>query len=144
MSNLVDFDNELGTDFTCLTDIDANLTVVDGRRGLAESAARRLQTPQFGLFYDNDYGDDLSNLIGAIVVASRIARRSEIEVLKDERVLDADSDVTVVLPETTGASEDEIGDTRIDIRLTDDDGPFDLTLVVADGEVTIANLEEFT
>lgn len=140
----VDFNDPLGTDFTCVSDVDANLTLVDGRRGLSESAARRLQTPLRFLFYDNDYGDDVSNLIGAIVQPSRIARRSELEVLKDERVQDADSEVTLIDIDTPNASDDDIGNMRIDIRLTDEDGPFDLTLVVADGEVTIANLEEFT
>ena len=129
----------LGTDFACVDDLDANLSLVDGRLGLAQASARRISTPRLGLHYDPNYGFDIRNELGR-PFGQRIASQNiEQEILKDERVNDVVASVETVIVAT---SADEVsGDMRINISLTDDEGPFELTLEVADG-VTAVLLEE--
>jgi hypothetical protein len=78
---------DLGSDFAGILDIDATLTWVSGWRNLGNALARRLTTPNGGLFYDPDYGFDLRSLLNAAVrdttwIEARIVK----EVLKDKRV----------------------------------------------------------
>ena len=75
----------LGSDFACVTDLDPAFTVVSEKRCLAEAIARRLGTPAEHLFYDPDYGEDLSELIGSSTTAFVIQQRAEREGLKDDR-----------------------------------------------------------
>lgn len=114
----------LGTDFSCVDDLDANLSSVSGRKCLAQAVARRLTTPTGGLFYAPDYGDDIRRYLHTNGPAeTRVAAAVQGEAEKDERVDRAD--VTVALADG-GTS---LG---IDVRLDDGDGPFDLTLNVSD------------
>ncbi len=69
----------LGTDFFCISDLDANFTLVtDEKTALAQSTARRLQTPRRYLFYDIDYGEDVTDDIGASRNLLALQQRVEI------------------------------------------------------------------
>jgi hypothetical protein len=130
---------DLGEDFACVTDLDANLSVVEGRTGLAQAVARRLGTPQLGLWYDPHYGYDIRSELGKPFGQRITAQRIEIESLKDERVNDALASVETI--EVATSADEQSGDMNIDITITDDEGPFELTLEIADG-VTALLLEE--
>jgi len=125
-------DNEnIGSDFAAVTTVDASLSRVKGRRALAEAVARRLQTPNGAKFYDLDYGFDVRQFINAPTRRFQVERGTELEALKDPRVEDADAVVTF------GA-----GVLQILLTLTDEAGPFDLTLNV--DELQVTTLREFT
>lgn len=113
----------LGSDFSCVEDLDPNLTPVEGRLGLAQACARRLITPTGGLFYAGDYGDDIRRFLNSITNSTplRIAATAEGECEKDERVNRADASVEI--------SGDRL---NLEVRLTDDSGPFTFTLSVDD------------
>lgn len=91
---------DLGSDFACTTDLDANLSTVEGRRCLAEALARRLQTPRGMLWYDKHYGFDITAFVGSSVPEGVIKHGIRKECLKDERVLDASVELNTV--ETDG------------------------------------------
>lgn len=136
----------LGTDFFCVSDLDANFTLVtDEKTALAQSTARRLQTPLGGILDDINYGEDVSNEIGRSRSVLALQQRVEIETLKDERVEDTITVITRKEPGDPGVGDDEIGDTLIEIRIfPSEDEPFDLTLDVSAGELTLTILEEGT
>ncbi len=117
--------SHLGSDFSCVEDLDPNLTPVEGRLGLAQAVARRLITPTGGLFYAPDYGDDtrryLNNGGGSGSIEQRAAATAEGESEKDERVNRADAEADI-----TGETLD------LTVQITDDDGPFTFTLNVSD------------
>ncbi len=111
--------SHLGSDFSCLEDLDANLTPVEGRFALAQASGRRLITPTGGLFYATDYGDDVRRYLNnqAPSTPLRAAATAEGECEKDERVNRCDVTTTQVGTSLT-----------LEVSLTDDDGPFDFTL----------------
>jgi len=116
----IDFENPLGVDFSGLEDIDANLTLVDGRLGFAQAIYRRLTTPRGRLFYDPEYGIDIRDFLKQSgFSATQNARIIEAECLKDERTLNVAADVQF----------DELSEVlTIDIQLEDSAGPFELTI----------------
>ena len=127
-----DFDNSTGVDFTCLTDLDASLTLVDTRTVLGESTARRLITPRGGLFYDRDFGGCVRRFLKASGFSpSQIARTVESETEKDERVDSAAAEVTY----------DEQSETlEIGVRIRPVEGEeFDLTVIVDALSVELLN-----
>lgn len=128
-------DADLGSDFSAVTDVDPNLRRVKGRFALAQAIARRLTTPSGLKFYDLNYGFDVRAFVNAPAQQFRVERGVEIEALKDERVLAADATVTFI-------TEDDPPRLTIGLTLTDDDGPFDLTLNV--DELSVELLREFT
>jgi phage baseplate assembly protein W len=113
---------ELGSDISGVNDLDPNLTVVAGRRGLAEAVARRLGTMRGSLVGDPDYGTDLRLFLNAPAQGARVAAAVEAEALKEERLENAQAIVTF-LPQSNTIN--------VDLVLTDADGPFDLTLAVS-------------
>jgi len=114
---------DYGSDFSCATDIDFDLSTVNGRTGLAQSAARRLGTPNRGLFYDGDYGFSLLNLVNSPVLPQIISTGIQDELPKDERINDCI------------ATAELVGDTlSIVARMDDDEGPFELTFKIQDKE----------
>ncbi len=127
MSNTVDFESALGVDFACIDDIDADLSLVDGKTGLGQACARRITTPRGGLFYDADYGIDVRDFLKQSGFSeTQAARIIESEILKDERV---DNAVAVV-------NLNQIDETvTIDIALESEFGPFALTVTV--GNLTV-------
>ncbi len=111
--------SHLGSDFSCLEDLDANLTPVEGRFALAQASGRRLITPTGGLFYASDYGDDVRRYLNSQAPSTplRAAATAEGECEKDERVNRCDVTAT------------QVGNAlALQVSLTDDEGPFDFTL----------------
>lgn len=121
---------DYGTDISCVTDLDWRLSLVSGREGLAQAAARRLGTPRGQLFYDRDYGRDLRGMSGKALVSKQAeAAMAEQELLKDERI--ADASVTFDTDPDTGALKPTI-------KLDPGDGPFEFVLPI--GDVTTQKL----
>ena len=111
--------SHLGSDFSCLEDLDANLTPVSSRFALAQASGRRLITPTGGLFYASDYGDDVRRYLNSQAPSTplRAAATAEGECEKDERVNRCDVTAT------------QVGNAlALQVSLTDDEGPFDFTL----------------
>ena len=125
---------DYGSDFSCATDLDFDLSLSDGRKALAESVARRLGTSGGFLFYDPSYGYNITDLLGRSVLPQLIASNIQGELIKDERVNDA-----VAAVELNG---DQL---RITCRIQDDDGPFDMTFKVSQrssGEQIVLEFDE--
>ncbi len=121
---------DLGTDLSCVSDLDATGAVVSGRRLLAEACARRLSTPRGALIDDPNYGYDLTDFVNAdLGIGDLDAIQSGIssECLKDERVLACAALVTL----------DVDGVMTVTVQLTDGDGPFTLVLAVSDVTVDL-------
>jgi len=124
---------DLGTDFSCVLDLDFNLTMVSGRRALAECVARRWLTIGGTLVYDRAAGAGLLNYLESEDRdVAQLGGRLEAEALEDERVENAR--VTVTL---------EDGELRVFGKLSDADGDFALTLTV-DGVTTQLLIDEAT
>jgi hypothetical protein len=132
-------DNEnIGSDFSAVTTVDASMKRIKGRAAHAQAVARRLRVPNGSKFYDLDYGFDLRQFVNAPAARFQIERGTELEALKDERTENADAVVTFEpIPGTTGARN-----FKVDLTLTDEAGPFDLTLNVDELDVTL--FREFT
>jgi hypothetical protein len=114
---------DLGLDLSGVDDLSPQMTEVSGRLGLIQSIARRLQTPNGGLFYDPDYGYDVRRFLSAVVVNSgELASSVEAEALKDERV--AQATATVVF----SASSSSL---LIKLEIADSGGPFAFVLAVS-------------
>lgn len=122
----------LGTSISCITDLDQNFALVSGRTALGQAVARRLITPRGRLLNDPDYGFDLRQYLNDDLGPgdpARIASGIEQEALKDERVLTASAQVTLMAGVMTVA-----------IALQDAAGPF--TLVLAVSAVTVSILKQ--
>ncbi len=113
---------DLGIDIGGVLDIDGNLSLVEGRLGLAQSISRRLSTPRGGLFYDLEYGFDLRVFLNTPVRPDEVRRGVENECLKDERVDDARAEV---------AFNEAASTLTVRITITDGDGPFVFTISVS-------------
>ncbi len=130
-----DQDDPLGTDFSGVDDIDNNLTMVSGRKMLAQAIVRRWITDPGGLFYDPEYGAGLLNYLSDIVDdVGSIAALLSAEARKDERV--EDCQVSVVWDAATetlsvdGRIETAVGPFSLTLKLSEDNP---LTLEVLDG-----------
>ena len=119
--NLLPDNEDLGSDFSCVTDINASLSTTSGRNGLAEALCRRLGTPREGLWYDRTYGYDLRDLVGTTLNLPQATARTRDQCLLDERVIDAE-----VTFEQTGTT------LTVTLRVTDADGTFTFTLDVSE------------
>ena len=127
----------LGTDFYCIDDLDANLTLVSERVCLAHAVVRRVSTPSFGLHYDGNYGYDIREELGKPQGSPNrlAAHRIEAEALKDERVSNAAATVTyVAVADAPDKQNDEL---TVDIWLEDDGGPFELVAAVSSDGITV-------
>lgn len=83
---------DYGSDFSCVDDLDANLSQVSGDLGLVQAVARRWLCPAGGLWYDPTYGYGLLRHVGVSAPRLRaIAGGLTAEALKDERVLRCDA-----------------------------------------------------
>jgi hypothetical protein len=90
---------ELGTDISCVEDLDPAFTVVSGVQALSQALARRFITPRTGLFYDDEYGLDLRAYLNAGIGQGtgfeyRLGAAVEAECLKDERVASVEAVVS--------------------------------------------------
>lgn len=126
----IDWNNELGVDFSCLEDLDPSLTLVDGNLALGQSSGRRLITPRGGLFYDRNFGSCVRRFLKAgVTTPTRIGRMCEQEVLKDERV-------KAVAAEVSWSDQDET--LEIGLRITPVAGrTFALTINVDELDVEL-------
>lgn len=118
--------DEYGNDFAGATDLDAALRQSTGRQAVAECVARRLQTSRGALWYDANFGTNLTILVNGTVRTETIAHMVQAEATKDERVEDASAAVTTT---ADGFS--------VALTLFDADGPFDLTLNVSELRVEL-------
>jgi hypothetical protein len=127
---------DLGTDVSCVEDLDPTFRLVTGREALAQALARRLSTKSGALALlgdDPDYGDDLRELVGEDLGARalfEIAARAEREALKDERIRS-----------TTATATLAGGVLVLTLALSDADGPFRLTLAVSEVSVTVLKVQ---
>lgn len=121
---------DLGDDFSCVFDIDWNLTEVSGRLAVAQAVARRWITFPGTLFYDPTYGFGLELYLNEPAEnLGGLSTALENEALKDERVAACSCVVTA-----------DQGELSVRATLEDDDGPF--TLVVTLPNVTVQLLNE--
>ena len=113
---------DFGTDFNCVFDVDANLTVVSGRLVLAQAVVRRWLCNPGTLFYSKTYGAGLLGyLSGPLDNADEIASRCEDQALQDDRVQACTVTVTILGKNTL----------RVDGYIDPGDGPFPLTLTLS-------------
>lgn len=125
---------DLGTDLSCVTDLDGAGAVVSGRLLLGQAYARRLSTPNGGLIDDPIYGYDLTQFVNADLGAGDIddiQSKAAAEGSKDERVLSCSVVVTVSID----------GIMSVVASMVDSDGPFDLVLSVSDVTVDLLKVE---
>jgi len=124
--------DSLGSDFSCVTDLDVNLAVVSGRTALAQALCRRLMTRRAGLWYAPNYGTDLRQFLNtAPVQTSIVEQAAENECLKDERVEDISATAEHLEARQT---------IQLKLRITEAGGTFDLTVLVS--ALTVELLQE--
>lgn len=109
--------SDLGSDFAGVNDLTFALSVVTGRRALAEAILRRLRTRRGSLWTDPSYGFDLRGVIGTALTNSQISQRVTAQVLAEEEVESARVNVSRIGEEI-----------QVEIEVTDADGPFDFTI----------------
>lgn len=119
------------SDFSCVNDVDANLSTVDGRLALAQSLARRLTTPRGQCFYWPEYGLDLSGYVNSKTDPNAIASLARAEILSDERVEDASVSV-------------EVTERNLAMRIVvqDQDGSLVFTLTIDEAAESLVELQE--
>lgn len=113
-----------GSCWSCVYDLTMPSVMVSGNQCVAEMIARRLQTPRGGLIDDPNYGYDLTGWLDADITTPQLASiQSNVnaECVKDQRVLSAQSTVTLV----------QSGMLIVTIQLVTAAGPFTLTLSVS-------------
>jgi hypothetical protein len=119
---------DFGTDIGALDDIDANLTTVDDRTAFVQALVRRITTPRGALWYAQDYGYDVTAAINTATDPAVIEANAEAELLRDERVDDAEVSLTVTEP--TGDTTTGGKTWSLDLRITAGDEPYAFTLAV--------------
>jgi len=132
---MADNDN-IGSDFSCVTDVTPGLRVVDGRKCLAQAVARRLITERGGLFYDANYGVDTRAWLGKAEAYRGVRRKIEDQAYQDERIKAASCDAQFTNAREAD-SESEGDKLSIELDLVDDTGPFSLSLDVSAVTVTL-------
>ena len=119
----------LGSDLSCITDLDPMMLEVSGRMALAQSLVRRLSTAPGQLIDDANYGYDLTGEINDDLSPTDVARMSSrivSECRKDERVQSCTASVVF-----------QANALLVVINVTDGTGPFKLTLAVTPNLVTL-------
>ena len=127
-----------GSDISCVDDVDASLTIISGETCFGQSLARRISTPNRGLFYDFDYGIDARRYLHRIQRAEVTSQAVEQECLKDERVEEIRASVEYISA-VDADSEDTPDSLTIELRVDGEAGPFDLTVDIDDLSVTLIN-----
>ena len=115
---------DLGTSIDCLDDLDPMFGLVSGRKALAQELGRRFITPRGTYLPDPNAGFDVRAFLNESITPSEIFQIEsgcENEALKDERVLEADATVTY---------DEAAARLTIELRITDDEGPFELVLAI--------------
>lgn len=112
----------LGTDVSMIDDVDPVWGIASGYANLARALLRRLSTDRGGLFYDPDYGYNVTDLLNAGMTPRQRAKAQQditAEVRKDERVRSP----RVVL--TYNAAFQSL---TIDVRCDTPAGPFSMVM----------------
>jgi phage baseplate assembly protein W len=122
---------DYGSDFSCVADFDATMSVVTGPLVVAQAVARRLETPRGGLWYDPNYGTDLRQYLNGHPPPFRIRTAIEAEALKDERVERVSAEVTVFTDHIKAV---------VSLQLAD--GPFTLTVAASDLTVEMTDFRQ--
>ena len=95
---------DFGSDFSGVSDLDANWTFISGDSSaakpnsitaLTQALARRLTTPNGSLPYDSDYGYDVRDLVSSTRTPESAEALIEAECVKDERVDSCKCTITV-------------------------------------------------
>jgi hypothetical protein len=123
---------DLGTCWSCITDVTTPATLSSGNRCVAEAIARRWGTPRGGLIDDPNYGYDLTDAIGDDLNKSDLAKMAHFaaaEAEKDERVDSADVTIQLI-----GAVLIVSG------TITTARGPFQLVVSVSNVTVTLLSV----
>jgi hypothetical protein len=110
----------LGSDFGGTLDLGRTLSEVAGIRALTESILRRLSTETGSLPDFPEYGEDLTQYIGASSPSAEVIQaRIEDQCYQEEEVLNVTVDVNIL-------------DTLIEIKIVGEaaEGPFDLSIKV--------------
>lgn len=113
---------DLGSDFSCETDLTPGMLVVSGQRRVAEALIRRLGTPRGALWYSPEYGTDLREFVHSAAGTYAVELAAEQECLKEETV-----DEVEALAEFTANNETM----TVTLRVKTSDGPFTLILLVS-------------
>lgn len=106
-----------------MLDIDPALRTVSGRLALIQAVYRRLTTPRGALVDWPSYGFDLQSIIGTTLSIVQVTSRVREQCMAEEEVLDVLIDIEQSRDRRT---------LTIDLRITDRDGPFTLTLNVSE------------
>lgn len=128
---MVDF----GTDFAWTDDFDPRMPKVSGLTLLRQALMRRLVTSRGTLFYDPEYGTDMTQFMNAETNPKIVEQAAENELLKDERVLGAT--VTVL---RTATSPNQPVQVSLKITVETQEGPFSFS--VSQSQLTGAKLLE--
>lgn len=81
---------DYGIDVSTLPDLDQAFGLISGQTALAESLARRIQTPRGALPFNPDDGVDVTDWLHGTMTDTevfRLRQAVESEMMKDERVL---------------------------------------------------------
>lgn len=131
-----------GHDLSCTTDLDPAMVEVDGLVGLSQSLFRRIITPRGTLIDDPNYGFDLTQFLNDDLGpqdVSRIGTQVDAEYLKDERVYQSSTTITIVPLSNATAS----GTLVVASLVTPSTGPT-FRLVISVSAVTQALLQAST
>jgi len=127
---------DYGSDISCVDDVDASLTSVDGETCFGQALARRISTPRRGLFYDFDYGIDARRYMNRAHHPKVTSQAVEQECLKDERTDEIRAEVEHITPESEDQT-DPPGTLRIELKVEGSEGPFNLTVGIDDLSVEL-------
>jgi phage baseplate assembly protein W len=108
-------------------DVDEDLSLTSGRDLLVQDMLARLDTPRGALFYDDNYGYDLSQHVGEALGPAdlyRIEVSVVAELLKDPRVEGCVAKASLAPISSSSATQW----LRVTITIDDGDGPFDLVV----------------
>lgn len=124
---------DFGSDFSGVTDIDANWTFISGEStdpkpnsvtAMTQALARRLTTPFGALWCDPNYGYDVRELLSSTRSPEACESRIEAECRKDNRVDDCDCSIVV-----SGADSSQVWTITINPK-TSEGNTFAFVLVV--------------
>lgn len=124
-------DDDLGTDVELGTDLGLRWPLASGRRNLVLALLRRLSTDAGSLFYAPAYGYNLRGRLHDDVTPAGIAAMRQ--GITEQCELDPRVESCTCAVAFTFAT----GTLRVDLRLEDADGPFDLVLLVTDEGLTV-------
>ena len=122
-----------GSDLDCVFDLQPSMVETSGLHMLAQALVRRLITQRGTLIDDQNYGFDVRQFLGADLSPADVAKigsQCDTEMVKDERVYQSQTTVTMMAG----------GTLNISVIITPSIGPtFQLTALVS--QITVALLQ---